>query len=188
MFFRPVSLWHPVYLCGYLQTTSCDALYWTEMSVVRIIAASVISNCVTRPSNNPQLLPCPLSGRSSGHKHILFLSTISTVTELLLPEKLVDLESIAKLKLAKKLSVFLTEFKRRFVLTETFTFNWHLAPFVLTATEANITAGLSPMSVQSCWQLTILLWLRYFVTKSWKFASLFPTCHTSHYLSKSPPC
>ena len=26
-------------ICGLLQTISCDALYWTEMSVVRIIAA-----------------------------------------------------------------------------------------------------------------------------------------------------
>ena len=67
----------------------------------------------------------------------------------------------------KRLS-FLTEFKIKKICVDgnIYTFNWHLAPFVLTATEANITAGLSPMPVCSLadnWQFYSdcgILWQR----------------------------
>ena len=81
--------------------------------------------------------------------------------------------------------------KRKICGEKIFSFNWrHLSFNCLSRRDKGILRTVTG-TVSYAEILTILLWLWYFVTmraQSWTFASLFPTCHTSHYLSQSAPC
>ena len=148
---------------------------------------------MTRPSNNPNcsLGPSPASSVAT--------STFFSCQHSQLSQSFFHLRNLRTKKTFSSLSTELKgQKKRRSVVKKLFAFNWHLSPFVLTAfpdaTKAIIlTASKRTVTGSASFAeiLTILLWLWYFVTmraQSWTFASLFPTCHTSHYLSQSAPC